>query len=78
MNESSAIGRGSWARTLHTPGPAGRGDPQDHGELAGPVCEQHPQHGQPDADEIGMCWALARHGDIRTRTSRLGDGHVAA
>ena len=51
---------------------------RDHGALAGRACALHPHHGQPDADDIGMRWAIAWYRNIQSRTSRLGDGHVAA
>ena len=78
MNESSAVRANSWASTVHAPGPARPGGPQDHGVLAGQNREQHPHHRQPDVDDIGMRWALAWYRNIQSRTSKLGDGHVAA
>lgn len=77
MNESSAVRANSWARTVHEPGPGRRGG-RDQGELAGRACALHPQPGRPDADEIGMCWAIAWYRIIQSRTSRSGENHVAA
>jgi hypothetical protein len=78
MNESSAVNASSWASTVHTPGPARRGGPRDRGVPAGHACALRPYHGQLDSDEIGVRWALAWYRNIQSRTSRLGDGHVAA
>ena len=78
MNEWSVVRAGSWASTIHTPGPVRRGGPRDHEALAGRACALHPHHGQPDADDIGMRWALAWYRNIQSRASRLEDGHVAA
>jgi hypothetical protein len=78
MNESSAVRASSWASTSHTPGPIRRGGLPDHGVLAGQACVLHPHPGQPDVDDIGMRWAIAWYRNIQSRTSRLGDGHVAA
>ena len=78
MNESSAVRASSWACTINAPGPARRGGPQDDGVLAGQARELHPHPGQPDVDDIGMRWAIAWYRSIQSRTSRLGDGHVAA
>jgi hypothetical protein len=78
MNESSTARASSWASTIHTPGPVRRGVPRDHAVLAGQACELHPHPGQPDVDDIGMRWAIACYRSIQSRTSRLGDGHVAA
>ena len=78
MNESSAVRVSSWASTVHAPGPARPGGSQDHGVLAGQVRELHPHHGQLDFEEVGVRWAVAWYRNIQSRTSRLGDGHVAA
>jgi hypothetical protein len=78
MNEWSAVPVSSWASTVHTPGPVRRRGTRDRGALYGHACALHPRPGQPDADEIGMRWAIAWYRNIQSRTSRLGDGHVAA
>ena len=77
MNESRAVRAGSWARTIHAPGPEHRGG-RDHGELAGRACAPHPHLGHPDVDEIGMRWAIAWYRNIQSKTSRSGESHVAA
>jgi hypothetical protein len=78
MKESSAVRASSWASTVHTPGPVRRGGPEDRSVVLGHACALHPHHGQPDGDDIGMRWAVAWYHNIQSRTSRLGDGHVAA
>lgn len=76
MNESSAVPASSWASTSHAPGPARRGGPQDHGGTFGHTCALHPHHGQPDADDIGMRWAIAWYEGIQSYRKR--SGHVGA
>jgi hypothetical protein len=77
MNESSAVPVSSWASTVHAPGPRS-GGPRDRGVQAGHACALHPRPVQPDVDDVGMRWAIAWYRNIQSRTSRLGDGHVAA
>ncbi len=78
MNESRAVRGGSWANTVHTPGPVRRGDARDPGVLAGQARQLHPHPAQPDVDDVGMRWAIAWYRNIQSRTSRSGENHVAA
>ncbi len=77
MNESRAVRAGSWARTIHTPGPERRGG-RDHGELEGRACALHPHHEHLDIDEVDTRWAIAWYRNIQSMTSRSGESHVAA
>lgn len=78
MNESSAVPISSWASTVHVPGPVRRGGLRDTGVLVGHACSLHPRPARPDVDDVGMGWAIAWYRNTQSRTSRLGDGHVAA
>ncbi len=76
MDQATTARAGSWARTVHTPGPARRGQRDQGVQLAGTQCELNLQ--QTDPDDIGMRWAIAWYRNIQSRAARMGDGHVAA
>ncbi len=78
MDQATIARAGSWARSVHTPGSARRGQRDQGAQLAGTQCELHLPSGQPDAEDIGMRWAIAWYRNIQSRAARMGDGHVAA